>query len=134
MPWQVLRMGAAMKCPKCQAEMECVNTPYADAARCTACKGLWLDMLEHEDLKEIAEAVDIGDASEGRKYNELTEVYCPMCPNSRLLRMVDPVQPHIWFESCPTCYGRYYDAGEYRDWSQHTIMDFFRDLFARERK
>lgn len=123
-----------MQCPKCQADMEQVQTPFADLERCTACKGLWLDMLEHEDLKPIAEGVDIGDPEQGRANNEIGDIDCPVCPNSRMLRMVDAGQPHIWYESCPTCYGRYYDAGELVDLSQKTIGDFIRDLFAPERR
>lgn len=123
-----------MQCPKCESPMEQVNTPYADVERCTGCQGLWLDMLEHEDLKEIARGVDIGDPEVGKQFNEIDKVDCPVCANSRMLRMVDPHQPHIWFESCPTCYGRYYDAGELVDWSERTVADFFKRLLAGERK
>ncbi len=123
-----------MKCPKCESPMEQVQTPYADLERCTSCKGLWLDMLEHEDLREIAEGVDIGDPEVGKKYNEKGDINCPVCPNSRMLRMVDAKQPHIWYESCPTCYGRFYDAGELIDLSRKTLGDLVRDLFAIERK
>jgi uncharacterized protein len=44
--------------------------------------------------------------------------------------MVDPQQPHIWFESCKNCYGRFYDAGEFRDFAEHTLVEFFEDLNA----
>ena len=122
-----------MKCPKCESALEQVHTPFADLERCTGCKGLWLDMLEQEDLKEIAAAVDTGDPEVGRKFNEMGDIDCPVCPNSKMLRMVDARQPHIWYESCPTCYGRFYDAGELVDWSQKTLGDFIKDLFVKER-
>jgi len=51
----------------------------------------------------------------------------------KMLRMVDPQQPHIWFEQCPTCYGRFFDAGELKDLSEHTISDFFKKFSAVER-
>ena len=82
-----------MQCPKCDSAMEHVITPFADLERCTACMGLWLDMLEHEDLKEIARGVDIGDPEIGKQFNEVDDVHCPVCANSKLLRMVDPHQP-----------------------------------------
>jgi Zn-finger nucleic acid-binding protein len=91
-------------------------------------------MLEHEDLKEIADSVDIGDAEEGAEFNKIDRIYCPVCPNNKLIRMVDPLQPHIWFESCPTCYGRFYDAGELKDLSERTISDFIKLFSATERK
>lgn len=112
-----------MQCPKCQSVMEQVHTPYGDLERCTSCKGLWLDMLEHEDLKEVADVVDIGDPAVGARFNTIDRIYCPVCPNNKLIRMVDPLQPHIWFESCPTCYGRFLDAGELKDLSERTFDD-----------
>ena len=114
--------------------MEQVNTIYADIDRCTFCRGIWLDMLEYKDVKPIAAEVDIGDPETGKKFNEKQDIYCPVCPNSKLLKLVDPAQPHIWFESCGTCYGRFYDAGELKDLAQETFSDFIKMLFAGERE
>jgi len=50
-----------------------------------------------------------------------------------MIRMVDHQQPHMLFESCPVCYGVFYDAGEFRDYKSHTVVDLFRDLFKKER-
>ena len=91
-------------------------------------------MLEDEDLKEVADGIDTGYPELGEKYNEKKDVYCPVCSNNKMLRMVDPVQTHIWFEQCPTCKGRFYDAGEFKDVSDYTISDFFKDLFTKERQ
>ena len=90
--------------------------------------------IEHEDLKDIAEGVDVGDPEIGKKYNEIDDIKCPVCPNSKMLKMVDAKQPHIWFESCPTCYGRFYDAGEFKDFSEHTLSDFIKRFTSKERK
>lgn len=123
-----------MKCPKCEAQMEQFHNTYADYEQCTSCKGLWLDAEEIDDLKEVAAAIDNGSPELGAKYNDKQDVYCPVCANNRMTRMVDAGQPHIWFEQCPTCKGRFYDAGEFKDLAEHTIGDFFKDLFAKERK
>ncbi len=122
-----------MKCPKCDSDFEQLNTPFGDVERCLNCKGLWLDMLEHEDLKDIADAVDTGDPKVGKQYNEVDDIKCPVCPNSKMLKMVDAQQPHIWFESCPTCYGRFFDAGEFKDLADHTIGDFIKSFTAKPR-
>ena len=122
-----------MQCPKCTAPMEHINTPYADLERCSSCKGLWLDMLEHEDLKPIAEAVDIGDPEIGAQFNEKGDINCPVCPNSKMLRMVDAGQRHIWYESCPTCKGRFYDAGELTDLAHYDLGDWLKGLFVKKR-
>jgi hypothetical protein len=51
-----------------------------------------------------------------------------------MLRMVDVEQHHIWYESCAVCYGKWFDAGEFKDLQEESIVDFFRDLFTRERQ
>ena len=117
-----------MQCPKCQSEFEKVSFADAVADRCTNCHGIWFDNLEHELLKDYAESMDIGDPDKGAEFNKIDRISCPVCTGSQLLRMVDSAQPHIWFESCPVCYGRFYDAGEFKDFSRYTIGDFIKDL------
>jgi hypothetical protein len=59
----------------------------------------------------------------------------PACsPALELIRMIDREQPHIWYEACTSCYGVSFDAGEFRDYKEKTVLDFFRDLFAKERR
>jgi uncharacterized protein len=112
-----------MNCPKCKSAMELVPVRDLAVDRCTACKGLWFDLQEHEEVKAAASEIDIGSADVGKRFNEVDKIDCPVCPSSRLLRMVDAKQPHIWFESCPTCYGRFYDAGEFRDFAKFDFSD-----------
>ena len=90
-------------------------------------------MGEPRLLKAQAEAVDTGDATVGEIYNHIDRIKCPSCADSQLVRMVDPQQPHIWFESCSFCFGRFYDAGEFRDFAEHTLLEFLQDLDAPER-
>jgi uncharacterized protein len=115
-----------MQCPKCHSAFEKVATADGVVDRCTHCQGMWFDIMEYEDLKQQASIVDVGDAAKGAQYNAIDHISCPVCPNSPMIRMVDPAQPHIWFESCPTCYGRFYDAGEFRDFARITIADLFK--------
>jgi uncharacterized protein len=124
-----------MECPKCSHPMEQVVYGDIEVDRCTLCKGLWFDAREHEELKKIpgSEAIDIGDADVGAIFNHDDRIRCPRCAG-RMLRMVDPDQPHIWYESCSSCHGVYFDAGEFTDFKQHTIGDFFRRLRAKGRR
>ncbi|MHC4741470.1 MAG: zf-TFIIB domain-containing protein [Planctomycetota bacterium] len=123
-----------MKCPKCGSDMEKVEYASIEVDRCTGCKGIWFDMLEHEHLKAIegSESIDIGDAKVGRESDIIGRIDCPSC-GAGMVRMVDNKQPHIRYEACTTCYGVYFDAGEFKDYKEETILDFFKDLFARER-
>lgn len=123
-----------MKCPKCQAAMESLTVESTVVERCSGCRGLWFDLLEEEDLRAHAAQIDTGDAALGRQHNAVDRIHCPKCPDGQpLIRMVDPAQPHIWFESCTVCYGRFYDAGEYRDFAEFTVADWFRRLRPRAR-
>ncbi len=86
-------------------------------------------MLEFELLRDDADVVDVGTAETGARYNNVDRIQCPACKHpSPLVRMVDAHQPHIWFESCKFCYGRFYDAGEFRDFAEYTVEDFFKGL------
>lgn len=122
-----------MQCPKCRSPMQAIDLLSARSQRCTNCQGLWLTMGENRLLKPLAEQVDTGDAAVGERYNHIDRINCPVCTDRPLVRMVDPQQPHIWFESCSHCFGRFYDAGEFRDYAEHTFLEFLRDLDAPER-
>lgn len=115
-----------MQCPKCDAPMEAVTTPAGEVDRCTNCKGLWFDLLEDEDQKPHAAAIDTGEAELGAVRNAHDRISCPRCKGEPMIRMVDPKQPHIWFESCTVCYGRFYDAGEFRDHAEYGFGDFLK--------
>ncbi len=123
-----------MLCPKCNAELSTVMYGGIYIERCVSCRGLWFDMLEHEHMAAIegSEAIDIGTDELGRRFRDVDDIKCPHC-RCAMLKMVDARQPHIWYEGCPSCYGVFFDAGEFRDYKEKTVVDFFRDLFNQER-
>jgi Zn-finger nucleic acid-binding protein len=47
--------------------------------------------------------------------------------------MVAPDQPHIEYESCGTCFGAYFDAGEFTDLKEHSLSDVVRRLVRKVR-
>ena len=122
-----------MQCPKCSSMMTKATTQAGQADRCSRCGGIWLDAMEHETLKEYAKEIDTGDAATGEKYNKIEKIKCPICPNSPMIRMVDNDQPHIWFESCSSCHGRFFDAGEFKDLSENSLSDFMKRFSAQPR-
>jgi uncharacterized protein len=123
-----------MICPKCESVFESIMFAEVTVQRCLGCKGIWFDSGTHEYLKGIdgSEALDTGDAKTGASNNEKGNYRCPKCSGG-MIRLVDPHQPHIWYESCSECFGVYLDAGEFRDFKEKTVVDFLRDLFAPER-
>ncbi|MET0581942.1 MAG: zf-TFIIB domain-containing protein [Pseudoxanthomonas sp.] len=120
-----------MQCPKCSNAMNEVPDLPAKAFRCSHCNGVWFEMLAHEQLVEFAARIDTGSAEQGQEYNRIDRIDCPVCEGRQdLIRMVDPQQPHIWFESCQNCFGRFYDAGEFTDFTEHSFMEWLKDLDA----
>jgi len=123
-----------MNCPKCNSLMENVEYKSIEVDRCKSCHGIWFDMLEAEQLKTIegSETIDVGDPEKGEKYNKVENINCPRCL-TQMTMTVDDKQPHIWYEYCEICHGMFFDAGEFRDYKEETILDFFRDLFSKPR-
>ena len=123
-----------MNCPKCQNSMETVDFEEVEVDRCTNCGGLWFDAMEQQELRSRkgAKKIDTGDKKVGAKRDKEGKIECPRC-RARMIRMVDRQQAHIWFESCPVCYGTFLDAGEFRDLTSSTIVDVFRRLRKGER-
>lgn len=125
-----------MNCPKCAFIMRKVTYENIEVDRCPNCHGLWLDQFEKEELKALrgSESIDVGEPEQGAQYNvQADQVDCPVC-HTLMTRMVDAKQSHIWYESCPVCYGVFFDAGEFTDYKKENWLDFFKGLVSKERR
>lgn len=124
-----------IKCPKCQGSLEQVVYADIEVDRCTSCKGIWFDSLEAQELKNIkgSESIDIGDSQTGSELNKMGDINCPKC-HTKMTKMVDLKQTHIWYEKCPVCYGIWFDAGEFKDFKEEGARDIIRDIFSKQRK
>lgn len=124
-----------MDCPKCNSVMEEVEFGGVVVDRCTSCKGIWFDALEHEELKKMKKShkIDTGKEEVGLENDKIGNINCPRC-NVKMIKMVDKDQPHIWYEKCSSCDGVYFDAGEFKDYKKENFMDKIKDLFTPERK
>ena len=118
-----------MKCPKCLGSMGTVNLNDVEIDRCEKCHGLFFDHLEKETLQGMqgAESIDIGDEFIGARFNEILDVACPKCQTKmEHVLHTDPFE--IKFESCPSCKGIYFDAGEFRDYLEDEIYQQFQEV------
>ena len=124
-----------MQCPKCDAEFEKVVFHDIEVDRCTGCRGLWFDMLEKEDLVKIkgSESIDVGPDQVGESYDLQRDINCPVC-HQKMIPMVDKDQFHIHYESCATCYGTFFDAGEFRDLKDQTVAERFSQMLQTLRR
>lgn len=118
-----------MKCPKCQGNLETLKFQDIEFERCSQCLGLWFDMLEKEDLVALAgsETIDIGSDTIGKQFTEIRDIKCPKCDHA-MIPMIDKDQFHIQYESCPNCFGTFFDAGEFRDLKEHTVLERFAQM------
>lgn len=115
--------------------MEQVDYEGTEVDRCIICNGIWFDAGEIDVLRDeqAAAAIDIGDARIGKQSNAMDSYQCPRC-SAAMVKVVDPKQTHIWYETCSSCHGSYLDAGELQDLADDSITDFFKSLAAPERK
>ncbi|HSD18021.1 MAG TPA: zf-TFIIB domain-containing protein [Thermomonas sp.] len=118
-----------LTCPKCAGDMRIQRFPESDGYRCADCHGLWLPLMANEQLEERAAEIDT-ERYAGVSAPEPRTLACPECEFTPLIRMVDAARPDIHFESCKRCYGRYYDAGEFREVSEDP--SFLQRLFGRD--
>ena len=119
-----------MQCPKCQSPMETIVYEEIEVERCLSCYGLWFDALKKDDLKNMngSEVIDIGKPAHSRQRGQDRKINCPKCHVS-MISMIDKDQFHIHYESCPSCFGTFFDAGEFTDLKQHTVLQRFRQFF-----
>ena len=126
-----------MQCPKCPGSLQAKTYGRKITVhRCTDCGGLWckLEVLLEMKKEWMSEAVlDSGDPKLGAALNQLDDIKCPE-DGTIMDKKADPKQTHIWFESCSTCSGMFFDAGEFTDLKYDTLMDRVRDFVKGRRK
>ena len=121
----------SIHCPKCAAMMEKVAFGGITVDRCLNCKGLWFDAREQERLRDMpgSEQIDTGQiGATAASARPTTSLHCPVCHTPMIL-MTDHRQPHLKYESCTVCYGAFFDAGEFRDYKEHTLVESLRHMF-----
>jgi Zn-finger nucleic acid-binding protein len=122
-----------LQCPKCKGQMEQVQIERTQVDRCTACRGLWFDALEDDDIRatEAAETLDAPAAGPSPATGKVGTIECPRC-KVRMFHMVDRMGRRIQYESCPQCYGKFLDAGEFRALEPRSVKDTVRRLLKRK--
>jgi Zn-finger nucleic acid-binding protein len=123
-----------IQCPKCNAPMQPMRVQQTEVDRCTACDGLWFDALEERDVlaKESIDLLDPPGAAAHAGHDEQRRVDCPRC-HTPMIRLLDRQTRAVWYESCPVCYGKFFDAGEFRAIQPRRLMDVLRELVGREK-
>lgn len=113
--------------------MELVSICGIEIDRCTRCKGIWFDQQEQTKLQcaRGAHKADIGHQAIGEHYNAIRNIRCPRCDISMQGKELKRGRLLIQIETCPNCQGSYFDAGEFRDFAEPTILEFVKDIVLR---
>jgi Zn-finger nucleic acid-binding protein len=125
-----------MQCPKCEGTMSKKSYGGQIAIlRCDACFGIFTDqktlgLMKDEWMADVV--LDKGNPKTGKKYDKVDDIKCPVC-DTKMDKIFDEEQPHIWLESCGSCTGLFLDAGEFTDLKNYTLMDVLRSLLPNNR-
>ena len=113
-----------MLCPKCDNPMQDLEQQDFKAFKCDGCSGIWFRDGGHEIARHLDDAgeIDQPDSNAAAAYNPLRQINCPEC-RQRLIKMTDSTQLHIQFEACPDCNGVFFDSGEFRDFTEFTLVE-----------
>ena len=66
----------------------------------------------------------------GRSAEEEGKISCPSC-DKEMTTLVDPEQSHVCLDYCDDCRLLYFDAGEFTDLKQLTLMDYIWSFIAK---
>lgn len=123
-------------CPKCESSMENVEFGHTQVDRCSMCGGLWFDQDEAERLANMtgSETLDSGPlASAPDEVKEpaadVRTMACPRC-QGMMVRTEDPDKPGLEFEMCASGHGVFFDAGEFTQFKNPTLVDSVKKLWA----
>lgn len=125
-----------LTCPKCQGQMQAVNVGEGASVvvvdRRDGCGGVFFDMNEEVKLSAMKDSVDVDvgartaeGAARGRDNDKLRKILCPR-DGQPMIPMVS-LNGRVHYESCKTCYGAYFDAGELTEFKKaNSFLDFLR--------
>ena len=113
-----------LQCPKCNSPMEKVNLEEIEIDRCRACRGIFFDICEHEDLAALETAAfDEEKSSKNNPMNQMRDYDCPRC-QVKMLKLVAVRHVDIQYEKCPHCSGVFFDAREFSEYKrEESVFD-----------
>jgi Zn-finger nucleic acid-binding protein len=115
--------------------MEQVQVDQTQVDRCTGCRGLWFDALEDQDVRgsDAADSLDAPAAGPTPTAVKPGTIECPRC-KVRMFQMVDRMGRRIQYESCPQCYGKFLDAGEFKALEPRGVKETVRRLLKKKQR
>jgi len=119
-----------MICPKCKGQFNVLSISGIEASKCDGCGAILFRHGTHDKARHIPEAVARDSHVEVvRGSNEIRDIDCPEC-HSRMTKMIDKAQHHIQFEACSYCDNVLFDAGEFKDFSENTLVERIKQVMS----
>lgn len=117
-----------MECPKCHGTFKALQVPGYFAYKCDGCGAMLFKHGSHVQAKDMPEVVAQDNAESHKFFNDIRDINCPEC-HLKMIRMIDSGQYHIQFEACTYCNNVLFDAGEFRDYSEHSLGERIKQAF-----
>lgn len=117
-----------MDCPKCKAVMNPINNPDVVAQQCPACRGIWFKEGTHEKARNLHD-IDVEKTNAAAAYGDVRDIACPEC-HQKMIKMIDRTQHHIHYEACTYCDGVFFDAGEFKDFTEFSFLERVKEAIA----
>lgn len=114
-----------MKCPKCENEQ--LEERRNGAAACTNCGGMWMPMYEVPRL--IDEAVSA--AGESQPSADGRSGMCPSGHGIMSRARIEAATPFT-LERCATCFGVWFDRGEWQRLADEHLVEELPHFWSRE--
>lgn len=122
-----------MNCPNCES-VELIEEKVEGVAldRCPQCRGMWLDVLELEQLLKAdpRELLREDRAFKPTGGDEDRRLNCPHCQGTYLIKLNSLIRPGTILDSCTVCHGTWLDAGEYARLARSGLAGRLRSLFG----
>jgi len=121
-----------MNCPKClNTALKTETAGGVEIDRCPSCHGLWLDMLELEQLAAHPPKALIEDDRKfhAAAYEEGARLACPRCEGTYLIKLNSRLRPGTIVDSCKVCHGNWLDAGELARLTGQELRDWIQAVF-----
>lgn len=129
-----------MNCPVCKNAMIVLELRDIEIDFCIACKGIWLDAGELEQLlDDTQKAKYLIDSFNPDPACTESKRKCPICDKKMEKVVVGLSKPELLIDKCPKGDGLWFDAGELNEITDRASLDegnkikqLLKDMFSQE--
>jgi Zn-finger nucleic acid-binding protein len=96
--------------------------------QCLDCSGIWFDFDELRQILERDEIALLKNIEDNNEGHDVTPASCPRCGGKGNMVQVVDTKHGFHIDTCPVCYGKWLDGGEYERLKNTGLREFIRSL------